>query len=84
MEKVILKNNDQTKEYDVLFTFRYNGEKYVTYTNYEKNENGNLICYSSVERNQKLVPITDEKALDIINEMLKTLTNSTKQKFQNK
>lgn len=84
MEKVILKNNDQTKEYDVLFTFRYNGEKYVTYTSYEKNENGILMCYSSVERNQKLVPITDEKALNIINEMLKTLTNSTKQKFQNK
>lgn len=83
MEKVILKNNETIKEYDILFTFNYNNKKYVTYTNYEKDENGNLKCFSSVQENDNLLQITDVNALNIVDEMLKTLTSATKQKYKN-
>lgn len=78
MEKVIVNNNGVTKEYEILFTFFYNDKKYITYTNYEKDEKGNLICLSSLQENEQLLPINDEKALDIIDEMLRTLTNAVK------
>jgi uncharacterized protein YrzB (UPF0473 family) len=52
----IKNNNGESKEFDVLFTFESENtkKKYVTYTDYEKDEEGNLKCYSGYFKGEKL------------------------------
>ena len=75
-EKILIKNDQgQEKEFDILFTFTSNdtGKDYITYTDYEKDEQGNIKCYSVYKDNDKLLPVTTEKELKFIDETLKTL-----------
>ena len=75
-EKILIKNDQgQEKEFDILFTFTSNdtGKDYITYTDYEKDELGNIKCYSVYKDNDKLLPVTTEKELKFIDETLKTL-----------
>lgn len=79
-DKVLIKNDQgEEKEYDIVFTFvsENTHQKYVTYTDYSKDENGDIICLSSmIGANDELLPVTTEAELQIIDEMLKTLSNS--------
>lgn len=85
MNKTITIKNDlgEQKTYDVLFTFESNdtGKTYVTYTDYSKDYQGDLNCYSSYYEGEKLLPVTTEKELNFINETLKTLTATIKEKY---
>lgn len=83
MEKIIYKNEQgEEKEYDILVSFEKNDKKYVTYTAYEKDENDNIKCYSSVMNNDKLEPIEDESIYDNIEEILKTITEEAISKYK--
>ena len=79
----IKNNNGESKEFDVLFTFESENtkKKYVTYTDYEKDEEGNLKCYSGYFKGEKLLPVTTQEELTIIDETLKTITASIKYKY---
>ena len=79
----IKNNNGESKEFDVLFTFESTNtkRKYVTYTDYEKDESGNIKCYSGYYKREKLLPVTTEAELTIIEETLKTITASIKDKY---
>ena len=83
-EKILIKNDlGEEKEFTILFTFESNetGKKYVTYTDYEKDEIGNIKCYSGYYKGEKLLPVTTEAELTIIEETLKTITASIQDKY---
>ena len=69
MNEIITIKNDlgEEKKFDVLFSFisKNNGKKYVTYTNYEKDYKGNIMCYSGFYEGDKLLPIDTEKEVII-------------------
>lgn len=83
-ETIEIKNkNGEKKEFDVIFTFESTNtnQTYITYTDYEKDEEGNIKCYSGYFKGEKLLPVTAKEELTIIEEMLKTITTSIKNKF---
>lgn len=85
-EKIIIKNeNNEEKEFDILFTFESENtnKKYVTYTDYSKDYKGNIRCLSSMYEGDKLLPVTTEEELKIIDNMLRTLSVSTELKYSN-
>ena len=76
----------EEKEFEILFSFESDNtnKKYITYTDYSKDDNGNIICYSSIlEEDGKLSKIDTEPELKIIDEMLNTLVETTKLKYLN-
>ena len=88
MENYITIKNDKNeeKEFEILFSFESDNtnKKYITYTDYSKDDNGNIICYSSIlEDDGKLSKIDTEPELKIIDEMLNTLVETTKLKYLN-
>lgn len=85
-EKIIIKNeNNEEKEFDILFTFESENthKKYVTYTDYSKDYKGKIRCLSSMYDGDKLLPVTTEPELKIIDDMLRTLSVSTELKYSN-
>ena len=83
----ITNENNETKEFEILFSFESDetNKKYVTYTDYSKDDDGSIICYSSIlEDDGKLSKIDTEQELQIIDEMLNTLVETTKLKYANK
>ncbi len=83
-EKIIIKNeNNEQKEFDVIFTFesKETQKKYVTYTDYSKDYKGKINCWSSYYDGEELKPVETEKELQLIDEMLKTIGNSVKEKY---
>ena len=88
MDNYITIKNDKNeeKEFEILFSFESDNtnKKYITYTDYSKDDNGNIICYSSIlEEDGKLSKIDTEPELKIIDEMLNTLVETTKWKYLN-
>lgn len=86
-EKIKIKNDKgEEKEYNLLFSFdsKKTGKSYITYTAFEKDEEGNIKCYSSELDNGKLNPVTTEEELETIDELLKSLQESIKFKYQKK
>ncbi len=88
MDNYITIKNDKNeeKEFEILFSFESDNtnKKYITYTDYSKDDNGNIICYSSIlEEDGKLSKIDTEPELKIIDEMLNTLVETTKLKYLN-
>lgn len=80
-DKIKIKNKLSEKEFTILFSFEFDNHNYITYTDYEKDENGNILCFSSIYDNDKLMPVNDEKALDMIDEILNHMVEETKNKF---
>ena len=80
-DKIKIKNELSEKEFTILFSFEFENHNYITYTDYEKDENGNILCFSSICDNDKLMPVTDEKVLDMIDEILNHMVEETKNKF---
>ena len=80
-DKIKIKNELSEKEFTILFSFEFDNHNYITYTDYEKDENGNILCFSSIYDNDKLIPVNDEKALDMIDEILNHMVEETKNKF---
>lgn len=82
-EKITIKNEQgEEKEFDILFTFTSNdtGKNYITYTDYDKDEQGNIKCYSVYKDGDKLLPVTTKKELTFIDETLKTIQTYLKEK----
>ena len=77
-------SNEGNKEFDILFTFESDRthKKYITYTDYSKDEEGNMNCYSFIIEGGKLLPIDTEDELKVIDKMLQTITASTKLKYK--
>ena len=80
-DKIKIKNELSEKEFTILFSFEFKNHNYITYTDYEKDENGNILCFSSIYDNDKLMPVTDEKVLDMIDEILNHMVEEAKNKF---
>ena len=80
-DKIKIKNELSEKEFTILFSFEFDNHNYITYTDYEKDENGNILCFSSIYDNDKLMSVNDEKALDMIDEILNHMVEETKNKF---
>ena len=80
-DKIKIKNELSEKEFTILFSFEFDNHNYITYTDSEKDENGNILCFSSIYDNDKLMPVNDEKALDMIDEILNHMVEETKNKF---
>lgn len=80
-DKIKIKNELSEKEFTILFSFEFDNHNYITYSDYEKDENGNILCFSSIYDNDKLMPVNDEKALDMIDEILNHMVEETKNKF---
>ena len=54
-DKIKIKNELSEKEFTILFSFEFDNHNYITYTDYEKDENGNILCFSSIYDNDKLI-----------------------------
>ena len=80
-DTIKIKNELSEKEFTILFSFEFDNHNYITYSDYEKDENGNILCFSSIYDNDKLMPVNDEKALDMIDEILNHMVEETKNKF---
>lgn len=80
----IRSSNGEEKVYDILFTFESEDTQkvYVTYTNYQKDDGGNLkvysSCYDILDDTRKLQDVTTKKEMDLIEEMLKNIGNDFK------
>ena len=64
-DKILIKNDQgQEKEFDILFTFTSNdtGKDYITYTDYEKDEQGNIKCYSVYKAGENFLHLQKELA----------------------
>ena len=72
------------KDFNILFTFESKEtlKTYVIYTNYEKDENNNLIiysgCYDKEDSKLKIEEVTTQNELDIIENLLKNLKYDAK------
>lgn len=83
----IKNDKGEEKEFEILLSYvgEETGYQYVTYTDFSKDEDGSIICYSSIlEDDGSLSPITDEKTLDTIDELLKTVAETTNMRYLNK
>lgn len=81
--KIKIKNDNGTEEeYEILFSFDSKNtlKKYIVYTNLKK-ENNTITCYSGMLEGGKIVPVTTEAELKVIDEMLNSLTYKTKTKY---
>ncbi len=82
--KIIIRNdNNEEKEFDIVFTFvsKETNKKYVTYTDYSKNNKGDINCWSSYYEGNKLLPVTTENELKAIDTILKSIAASTQEKY---
>lgn len=71
-DKVKIINDDgSTVEYDVMFSFDIDNKNYVVYTDYKKDEQGNILTHSAEYINNTFLPIKDEKALKVVDELIK-------------
>lgn len=86
-ETIKIKNDkNEEKSFDLLFKFvsNNNGKTYITYTAYEKDDDGNIKCYSSEVDGEKLNPVVGEYELKTIDQLLKSLGESVKYKYSDK
>ncbi|MDE5586902.1 MAG: DUF1292 domain-containing protein, partial [Bacilli bacterium] len=76
--------NGKIQELEILFTFesKKTNKKYVTYTDYSKDSEGNINCWSSILENGNLISIETEEELEWVNKILKTIMASTKLKYR--
>lgn len=82
-DKITIKTEEGEKEYDIVFSFTKNKEEIITYTDYKKDENNNIKCYSCIfEKDGKIKEVKDPETLQNIKDILKTITETTKAKYQ--
>lgn len=77
----IIDSMGNEKEYNILFLFNEeeNDEDYVVYTDYSKNEKGNINIFSNLYKNVEgkvqLLPVEREEIKGFIDEKLEELRN---------
>ena len=83
----IINDNGEKKEFEILLSFDSDetNKKYITYTDFTKDEDGSIICYSSIlNPDGSLSKIDTEKEKTTIDELLNTLVETTNMKYLNK
>ena len=73
-----------TKDFDIILEFYKDKKRFVSYTDYEKDADGNLKCYSSILEDGKTIPIQDPKELEMIDKLLKTISYAEHTNLQKK
>jgi len=82
-DKLNIKNEQgEEKEYDILLSFEINKQEYIVYTDYSHDENNNIKCYSCEYTDNKINEIKDPEVIKTIDNMLNTLTETTRLKYQ--
>lgn len=84
-QKIIIKNDQgEEKEFEILFSFnsKNTNKTYITYTDFEKNSEGIISCYSSIYDNGTLYPVETEEENKVIEEILNTITETAKVKYK--
>lgn len=66
------------KKCKILFKVEINKEKYVIYTNEEKNEYGDIIAYAASCDDNGLNPIEDEELLEYLGTILLQIQKNIK------
>ena len=75
--KITLVNGKKSIEYDVLFSFEANDNKYYVYTNNEEDEDGFIKVYAGIymkdSKKESLIPVESEEELSLIEGLLAKL-----------
>lgn len=77
MDKIIITlPNGEQEEYEVIFTFKSKNtnKDYVVYTNYEKDENNIIKCYSGIYEDGNITKVDTEEEIKTIDKILKDIT----------
>ena len=84
MEDIIKIKNEQGEEksFDILLTFTKDEKNIIVFTDHQKDEQGNIKCYTKEEKDNQLFDVTDNATLIAVDELLKTITTITKEKYQ--
>lgn len=81
IEKIIIKDGKEEKEYSVLVTFDIleKNNSYVLYTDYSKDDAGNLKIYSAIyDEEGRLKPVIEKDEIKIIDDYIKQLESDLK------
>lgn len=75
--KITLVNGKKNVEYDILFSFEANDNKYYVYTNNEEDEDGFVKVYAGIymkdSKKEYLLPVESEEELSLIEGLLEKL-----------
>lgn len=86
MNNIKVKNNKGLeKEYEIIFdyTTKQDHTHYIVYTDFERDENNIIKCYSStINENGQLSKITDEEQISFIESTLQSLADMSHLKYQ--
>jgi len=78
----VFDENGKEKVYSLLVTFEYNNKNFVLYTDYEKDDNQNIMIYSAIynpeDESGKLENVTNLDDINFINNYIKQLENDLK------
>lgn len=80
--KIILKNEQEEKEYYILVTFDIlkKNKSYVLYTDYSKDSNNNLKVFSAIyDEDWNLKPVIEKEEIEIIENYIKGLEKDLKE-----
>ncbi len=81
----IKSDNGEEKEYEVLFHYitSEDHKEYVVYTDFTKDENNIIKCYSSIlESDGHLTKITDEEQIKFIESTISSLADISRIRYQ--
>lgn len=79
--KIIIKDGKEEKEYSILVTFDISekNKSYVLYTDYSKDDKGNLKIYSSSYNQEgRLRPVLEKDEMEIIEDYIKKIEDDLK------
>ena len=74
--KIIIKDGKEEKEYSILVTFDIleKNNSYVLYTDYSKDDVGNLKIYSAIyDKEGRLKPVIEKDEIKIIDDYIRQL-----------
>lgn len=78
MNKLTLKENGKTKEYNILYSFETDKKEYIIYTDGIIDDDGFTKTYVGIHQNEngkdKILPVKDDNELEMINKVLNKLT----------
>lgn len=83
-EIIITLPSGEEKRYDVIFTFksRNTNKDYVVYTDYKKDNNNTIICYSGIYNEGNISRVDTTEELNIIDKILNDITNMENIKYK--
>lgn len=75
---LLLNENDVIKKYNILFSFVYEDDNYIVYTDEVKNEDGFIKTYAGkyteFAGECRLLPVSNERVLEYIEVLIKKIS----------